>query len=448
MKGNLRTILFAIPYFLLSSTSFAQAISVKDSLALVDFFDSTGGEQWTHRGNWKSDMPVKYWNGVTIELDRVIRITLNDNGVSGKFPYSFGNLDSLKSIVFIQNYLFGVIPSSFENLTALTQIRIDGGALNGGLDVLSKMSWLTTLSLSWQSLSCEIPLSLKNLKNLNDLEFLENSISGNPKFLGDLSIQYLDLGGNRFTFEGIEQLVQAYNTKGPDYNVYYERQDSIPMYQLGGKMWVSAGGTLANNTYNWYKVGYGLVATIIGDSTYAPASAGIYYVQVTNSIATNLTLASKKAAANSINIFLCPGIDSFKLYADGPGISYKWQRSQDGYNFYDLTNDMYHTGVYDSVLNLINIPTSWYGYYYRCILNGYTSTPYNIHFLNQWVGNVNTNWENIANWSCGKLPDENTDVIIHSGTIVLNSSFTISTLQLLPGANFTIKPGVTLTITH
>ena len=52
-----------------------------------------------------------------------------------------------------------------------------------------------------------------------------------------------------------------------------------------------AGGTLSNNTYKWYNNG-SLVATIAGDSAYIPTASGDYYVNVTNSIATELILFS------------------------------------------------------------------------------------------------------------------------------------------------------------
>ena len=57
-------------------------------------------------------------------------------------------------------------------------------------------------------------------------------------------------------------------------------------------------------------------------------------------------------------------------------------------------------------------------------------------------------WENPANWSCGKLPDENTDVIITSGNIVLNTDVTIRSLKLSPQASFTVNSGHKLIIAN
>ena len=65
-----------------------------------------------------------------------------------------------------------------------------------------------------------------------------------------------------------------------------------------------------------------------------------------------------------------------------------------------------------------------------------------------WTGAVSTAWENPGNWSCGVLPDANSDVVINSGTAVLNSNTTIRSFTVNQGVNFTVNPGYTLTINH
>lgn len=65
-----------------------------------------------------------------------------------------------------------------------------------------------------------------------------------------------------------------------------------------------------------------------------------------------------------------------------------------------------------------------------------------------WIGMVSTAWENPANWSCGTLPDANTDVIINSGTVVLNSNTSIRSFTVKPGVNFTVTPGNNLIVNH
>ncbi|HRE62856.1 MAG TPA: hypothetical protein PKU77_03660, partial [Ferruginibacter sp.] len=58
-------------------------------------------------------------------------------------------------------------------------------------------------------------------------------------------------------------------------------------------------------------------------------------------------------------------------------------------------------------------------------------------------------WENSANWSCGILPDANTDVLINAGKanypqVGINTA--VRTLKIATGGNTTVKTGFNLTI--
>jgi hypothetical protein len=53
----------------------------------------------------------------------------------------------------------------------------------------------------------------------------------------------------------------------------YGDQARIPVHQNGNALSVSAGGTLSNNTYKWFKcgeTGTKIIATIAGDSVFHP----------------------------------------------------------------------------------------------------------------------------------------------------------------------------------
>lgn len=66
-----------------------------------------------------------------------------------------------------------------------------------------------------------------------------------------------------------------------------------------------------------------------------------------------------------------------------------------------------------------------------------------------WTGATNTNWQNAANWSCGTLPDLNTDVIIPNGAPnmpVVNNNVSCKSLFIQPGATLTVAPGIKLGI--
>ena len=129
------------------------------------------------------------------------------------------------------------------------------------------------------------------------------------------------------------------------------------------------------------------------------------------------------------------------------GTSYQWQLNT-GNDYINITDNINFAGTNTAVLNLFNIPSNWYGYSFRCIVNGTSGKVSTIKVVNTWTGAVNSSWENPANWSCGTVPDINTDVIISSGTVVINSNVVIRSLKLDADVLFTLKPTFTIILTH
>jgi hypothetical protein len=134
------------------------------------------------------------------------------------------------------------------------------------------------------------------------------------------------------------------------------------------------------------------------------------------------------------------------LTAPAGGGSYQWQVNT-GSGYANLADDANHSGSNTASLNIANPPSAWYGRTYRCLVNGVAPADfYTLLFRSVWTGAVSNAWENPLNWSCGKVPDDFTDVVINSGTIVINSNVTINSLQLNPGVSLTVGTGYTLTI--
>jgi Leucine-rich repeat (LRR) protein len=150
---------------------------------------------------------------------------------------------------------------------------------------------------------------------------------------------------------------------------------------------------------------------------------------------------------NSINVQLCPPISSTSIISDSVGAGYQWQVNT-GSGFNNISNGNNYEGSTTNTLNLINISSLWYGYQYQCIVSGNNGAVYTLQFADTWTGAVDSSWEKPANWSCGSVPDANTDVIINNGTIVLNSNTTVRSLLVNPDASFTIAPGFNLIVTH
>jgi hypothetical protein len=147
--------------------------------------------------------------------------------------------------------------------------------------------------------------------------------------------------------------------------------------------------------------------------------------------------------AEFTRVELCPG-GTTSVSASGSG-SFQWQ-ADDGSGFTNASNNTNLSGVNTPILQLNNIPSSWYGYRFRCLVNGTPQLGFQLLFKNTWTGAVNNLWSNSANWSCGIVPDENTDVIINSGNIIVDINATIRTLRVEAGGNVTVSTGYTLTV--
>ncbi len=66
-----------------------------------------------------------------------------------------------------------------------------------------------------------------------------------------------------------------------------------------------------------------------------------------------------------------------------------------------------------------------------------------------WVGNVSSEWENPANWSCLDVPNANSEVFVNPGTphaAIVNSDVVIKTITIRTGASVTVTAGFKLDI--
>ena len=142
----------------------------------------------------------------------------------------------------------------------------------------------------------------------------------------------------------------------------------------------------------------------------------------------------------------CAGSNT-DLISNLTGTTYQWQVNT-GTGFVNITDNTNYTGTLTQALHLVSIPAGWAGYQYRCKINAYYSNVFTIRITNNWTGNINNAWENPGNWSCGSIPDSNTDVVINSGTVVVNSTALIRSLAIKPTVILTITTGNNLTVLH
>jgi len=145
---------------------------------------------------------------------------------------------------------------------------------------------------------------------------------------------------------------------------------------------------------------------------------------------------------------LCKGASS-SFVSDVAGTTYQWQVNTDGTNFYSISNTANYGGTSTGTLQLTNIPSSFNAYRYRCVINGTkVSKTFYLQVANIWTGAISTAWENPGNWSCGTVPDANTDVVINAGTVVVSSNQSCRSFKINPGVSFTVNAGFKLTVTN
>ena len=184
---------------------------------LITLYDATGGDSWTNNTNWKSDRPISEWTGVTTDEDgRVIKLTLNDNNLSGEIPPALGSLEKLQSLFLYNNNLTGEIPPALGNLNELkTLILSSNPGLTGGVPPeLGGLSKLVSLTLLGTGLSGWLPQSLTELTSLNSLNIRDTNLCapGNEEFQTWLS-------GFRHsipTCPDREELIALYDATGGD----------------------------------------------------------------------------------------------------------------------------------------------------------------------------------------------------------------------------------------
>ena len=187
-------------------------------------------------------------------------------------------------------------------------------------------------------------------------------------------------------------------------------------------------------------------AVIIPNSAITIADLGTMY-----SLDINVTgFSGFYIGGNNSNLNICPG-STITLPSNISGATYQWQVDT-GSGFTNLSNIAPYSGTGTGALTIANAPGSIYGNQYQCVVNGGTfSQTYTVRINVSWEGTVSSAWENPANWSCGALPDSNTDVIVNGGkpnNLQLNASTTVRTMEINAGATVTIKPGVTLQVVN
>jgi Leucine-rich repeat (LRR) protein len=222
------------------------------------------------------------------KLTNLQSLNLSSNQLTGSIPIEVGKLLKLASLSLTTNQLTGTIPSEIGNLPNLQALVLTANQLTGSIPTeIVNLTRLSTLYLDTNRLTGSIPVEIGKLINLGNLRLGSNQLTGAFNLTGVRANANVRIQNNKFNFDGIETNIALLDSITP--------QSNIPITNTIGVLSVNAGGTLENNTYKWYKkdpITPTLLATNVGNASFTPTMSGTYYVHVTNSKATALTLIS------------------------------------------------------------------------------------------------------------------------------------------------------------
>lgn len=171
-----------------------------------------------------------------------------------------------------------------------------------------------------------------------------------------------------------------------------------------------------------------------------------------SNITANHTIRALFSRPDSILTDICPAGDSATITSNITGNRYRWQLNSGNGNGYVNLNDgqgLYFGGTSTRTLTLKNYTADIFGYKYRCVVDEQCSLVNVVRFQNVWSPTFGNFWEIAQNWSCGRIPDSSTDVVIPAGTsVTISTNITVRSLTAGIGSNITLAAGGNLTVLH
>ncbi|KAJ0957944.1 putative non-specific serine/threonine protein kinase [Helianthus annuus] len=164
---------------------------------------------------------IPFWIGESLLNLNILN--LQSNKFTGKIPLQLCQLSALQHLNLAQNNIIGTIPHCFSNLSRMIINQDDLleyinenyeentlATIKGIQLVYTKtLKFLTTIDLSSNNITGEIPDVLMNLVGLNNLNLSRNQLKGQiPRMIGNLSnIESLDLSMNMLSGQIPQSLI-------------------------------------------------------------------------------------------------------------------------------------------------------------------------------------------------------------------------------------------------
>ncbi len=225
------TLFFTFVFSIIVLTANAQVLE-KDSLALVDLYNSTSGASWKTKTNWLSGN-VSTWYGIYLTGNRVNKIKLSSNTLNGVLPNSFGDLDAITYIDIHSNIISGALPESFGNLINLNYLHIGSNSIDSIPASFGNLSSLATAYLFYNDIKT-LPDTIRHLSNLTTFQINSNLITEFPYWIGSMPQLF-----------NVDFSYNSFNTSFPD-TLY-----NLPNLLVIGLRNCGISGSLNSNVANW-----------------------------------------------------------------------------------------------------------------------------------------------------------------------------------------------------
>ncbi|XP_024995618.1 probable LRR receptor-like serine/threonine-protein kinase At4g20940 [Cynara cardunculus var. scolymus] len=137
--------------------------------------------------------------GVFSNLTKLVKLSMSNNSISGKFPRNLGDFKRLEFLDISDNLFFSFLPPEFGVVKSLKDLSLAGNNFSGYIpDSISGFTSLRSLDFSRNSFSGIIPSSLTKLTNLVYLNLSANGFTKKiPRgFRYMANLEVLDFHGN------------------------------------------------------------------------------------------------------------------------------------------------------------------------------------------------------------------------------------------------------------
>jgi leucine-rich repeat protein SHOC2 len=147
---------------------------------------------------WPEAARPEQWRGVKMENGRVVKLLLDDFGLTGAVPAEICRLSALRVLDLANNQLTSV-PAEIGQLTSLQWLYLSYNQLTSVPAEIWQLTSLTQLYLGGNKLT-SVPTEIGQLTSLSGLSLGGNQLTSVPAEIWQLtSLRELYLGGNQLT---------------------------------------------------------------------------------------------------------------------------------------------------------------------------------------------------------------------------------------------------------